>query len=72
MRRRSAKVTPPPWLESFDPAGWRDESDASFPPDVADYRAACRWVDARNGWLRRYGWPPGTLERFLAEIRTPV
>ncbi len=72
MRRRRVKAAPPPWLGVFDPAGWRDKSDDVFPAAVADYRAACRWIDACNDWLCRHGWPPGMLERFLAEIRTPV
>jgi hypothetical protein len=72
MRRRRVRVAPPLWLESFDPAAWRDSSDDVFPADVADYRACCRWVEACNDWLRRYGWPAGMFERFLAEIRVPV
>ncbi len=72
MRRRRVKVAPPPWLESFVAAAWWDESDDAFPADVADYRACCRWCDAMNAWLCRYGWPPGMLERFLVEIGMPV
>ena len=69
-RKRTA-VAVPAWVEAFDDApGWRETPDG-WDPD--DYRAECRWNDARLAWLRDHPAESREVaERLVEWLGTPV
>jgi hypothetical protein len=68
-----ARVEPPAWVRSFDPAEWAvpDEWEESMsgarelPPESRRWHAERRWHAARNAWLDRYPEADHRLEELL-------